>query len=171
MMRSLLVAGVFAGAIACGGTRNAPAPTGEAAGRDDARFGGSTPADSLFFSFERTPCFGRCPTYAVHVYRSGHATYLGRQHVERIGAFSGRLSTEAMEQLLAEAEAIGFWKRPASYDSEVTDLPSTYVRVVSGDRDHKVRARYNVPNDFKGFIDRCERLLQNVDWQAAEGGQ
>jgi hypothetical protein len=154
--------------VACGGTRDTAGVGGE---QQKATYGDPSSSDSVFFSLERTPCFGRCATYAITVYRTGAATYVGMQHVERIGTFSARLSQEAMTNLLAEAEDVGFWQRPASYDSEVTDLPSTYVRVVSGPRDHRVKARYNVPSDFKGFVERCDRLLLGLDWQPVETGR
>lgn len=144
--------------LACGTAKNA---TG------DDRFGGTTPGDSLFFSLERTPCFGRCPAYTVAVYRSGLATFDGRSNTPLIGAHRAQAGRELMEAILAGAERAGFFTMQDSYDGQVTDLPSTIVRVVSGGRDKKVVGRYRMPEAFKHFAQSADSLLLPLDWKAA----
>ena len=56
------------------------------------RFGGAAKADSLFFSIERTPCFGACRAYSIKIYRSGFATYEGRMNVDLMGTHSTRIA-------------------------------------------------------------------------------
>ena len=136
----------------------------KATAQDD-RFGGPTPADSLFFSLERTPCFGKCPAYRINVYRSGYATYVGISHTDRQGDHAGRVGTDTMALLLAKAEAVGFFAMQDKYDGQVTDLPSTIVRVVSKDRNKKVVARHKVPVEFKEFAAYAEGLLLNMQWR------
>lgn len=136
----------------------------KATAQDD-RFGGPTAADSLFFSLERTPCFGKCPAYRINVYRSGHATYLGISHTEKQGDHAGNVTPETMALLLAKAESVGFFAMLDKYDGQVTDLPSTIVRVVSMDRNKKVVARHKVPPEFKEFATYAEGLLLPLPWQ------
>lgn len=169
MSRTTILIAAVAGLSACCGPKSTTDTASTAAATS--RFGGSG-ADSLFFSLERTPCFGKCATYTVHVYHSGHAVLVGKQNIERIGTHRAVVPAELMQQLLADAEAQGFWGLPAEYNNpQVTDLPSTIIRVVSGDRDHKIRARYQVPEGFKAFLQRCEERLMALPWEAAEGGQ
>ncbi len=130
------------------------------------RFGSAT--DSLFFSLERTPCFGKCPAYTVNVYRSGFATYEGRTHAPREGRYTGRVDRVTMERLLQQAEAIGFFGLADTYDGPVTDLPSTITRIVSGDRDKRIVARYKVPATLKAFAAQADTLLKDVVWTPME---
>ena len=51
----------------------------------------SSVADTILLaSIERTPCFGKCPTYKISIYQSGYVIYEGKQHVKNIGLFSLR---------------------------------------------------------------------------------
>jgi Domain of unknown function (DUF6438) len=135
----------------------------KAVAQDD-RFGGPTPADSLFFSLERTPCFGKCPAYRINVYRSGYATYKGLSHAKLEGDHTSHVSADTMALLLAKAETIGFFAMQDKYDGQVTDLPSTIIRVVSKDRDKKVVARHKVPPEFKAFAAYADSLLLPLPW-------
>ncbi len=131
------------------------------------RFGSAT--DSLFFSLERTPCFGKCPAYTVTIYRSGYATYEGRTHAPRQGRHTGRVDRATLETLLAKADAIGYFGLEDSYDGPVTDLPSTITRIVSGDRDKRIVARYKTPPALKTFAQQADTLLKDVMWTPVDG--
>jgi hypothetical protein len=144
---------------------------GQKVAANDDRFGGPGPADSLFFSMERTPCFGKCPAYRINVYRSGYATYTGISFTERTGEHAGRVGPETMQALLAKAEAINFFGLQDKYDGQVTDLPSTIVRIVSQGRDKKVVARHKVPQEFKDFAKQADELLLGTDWKPRNGEQ
>jgi len=128
------------------------------------RFGGSAEADSLFFSLERTPCFGACPAFRIKIYRSGSATYEGRGNVERMGMHSGSVTPEMMEDLLTKAEGYGFFGMNDTYDAQVTDLPSTIIQVNSNGRMKKVVARVGTPPAFKSFAGYAERALTPLEW-------
>lgn len=144
------------GFIACNGQKAASSP---------APYGGDTPADSLFFTITKTPCFGKCPAYTVHVYRSGFATYNGKSHVEKTGEHTAHVGTDTMALLLAKAEAIGFFDLQDVYDSQVTDLPTTTIAVAAGGRTKQVKARHHVPQQFKDFAAYAEGLLLPVAWK------
>ncbi len=128
-------------------------------------YGGTAKADSLFFSLERTPCFGTCKAYRIDVYRSGFATYDGRSNMEKQGRHTTRIDDEVLAQLLAKANDIGFWTMQDKYDAEVTDLPSTYIRVVAAGKDKKVLARVGTPAAFKAFATYAEERLLPLPWK------
>lgn len=128
-------------------------------------YGGAAPADSLFFTLTKTPCFGKCPAYTVNVYRSGCATYNGKSHVEKTGEHTARIGTDTMALLLAKAEAIGFFNLQEVYDSQVTDLPTTTIAIAAGGRSKQVKARHQVPQQFKDFAAYAEGLLLPIAWK------
>lgn len=157
---SLLTLGLLTlGVLSCTGQKKAP--------NADQRFGSAT--DSLFFSLERTPCFGKCPAYTVNIYRSGFVEYIGRTNAPRQGRHTGRVDRERMGQLLDKAEAIGYFSLEDKYDGPVTDLPSTITRIVSGDRDKRIVARYKTPPALKTFAQQADTLLKDVVWKPIDG--
>lgn len=147
---------VLVGTTACSSTKPE---------KSSATYGGSSPADSLFFTLTKTPCFGKCPAYSVNVYRSGFATYNGKSHVEKTGAHTAHVGTDTMALLLAKAEAIGFFDLEDVYDSQVTDLPTTTIAIAAGGRSKQVKARHQVPQQFKDFAAYAEGLLLPVAWK------
>lgn len=138
---------------------------GQKTATSTATYGGAAPADSLFFTLTKTPCFGKCPAYTVNVYRSGYATYNGKSHVEKTGEHTASVGTDTMALLLAKAESIGFFDLQDVYDSQVTDLPTTTIVVAAGGRSKQVKARHQVPQQFKDFAAYAEGLLLPVAWK------
>ena len=148
----------------CGNTAKSTAGPGD---EDASMYGGPNPTDSLFFSIERTPCFGKCPAYRIKVYRSGYATYEGISNVERLGQNRAWVGKDTLALLLKEAEAIGYFDLQDSYDRQVTDIPSTRLRMVSGARDKSILARAGVPPELKAFALRADELLLPMAWKRA----
>lgn len=147
------------------GTANAGQNTAPAATTD--QLGGPNPADSLVFLLEHTPCFGTCKAYRVNIYRSGYATFEGRSNVDKEGMHYGTVSSGTVNELLQQAQRIGFFDMQDKYDSPVTDLPSSIIRVVAGGKDKKVIGRVGAPEPFKAFVAQAEELLYPLDWKAA----
>lgn len=122
------------------------------------------PADSLFFALERTPCFGRCPTYKVRITNDGRATYKGIRSVAREGDFTGTVDRATMDALYARALSIGFFGLKDRYDSDVTDLPSTIIRIRANGQDKQVVGRVGSPQAFKAFATYADSLFEQVRW-------
>ncbi len=147
-------------------TANKPAP--EAPAPTAADQAGETKDDSLYFSLERTPCFGSCPTYKVSVYKDGSATYFGRRFAAREGHFTGHLDAATMAQLAEAASKHGFYAMDAKYDKPVTDLPSVIIRVNAGQGNKQVIGRVGAPQSFKDLTKEAEKLLDGVTWTKVE---
>ncbi|MFH1321890.1 MAG: DUF6438 domain-containing protein, partial [Bacteroidota bacterium] len=81
--------------------------------------------DSLFASIKRTPCYGRCPTYSISIYKSGYVIYEGIRFVDRIGTYSTQISEKEIQKIIAKANETGYFDLNDVYDSPVTDLPTT----------------------------------------------
>ena len=87
--------------------------------------------------------------------------------MDLIGAYHARIGLDTMERLLAEAEHIGLFSMDDTYDAQVTDLPSTMLHLVSGDRDKHILARYHVPPTLKAFAMHADSLLLPAGWKPA----
>ncbi|MBX2980511.1 MAG: hypothetical protein KF905_14580 [Flavobacteriales bacterium] len=145
-------------------TREATTSTPESSG-PNAVYGGTGRVDSLFLSLERTPCFGMCKAYRIHVYRSGYATFEGVSNVEKEGMHEGRVGADTLAQLLKDAERLGFFALNDVYDGQVTDLPSTTIRIVANGKDKRVMARVGTPPNFKALAEGIDELLLPMAWK------
>jgi hypothetical protein len=144
---------------------NPKASTGAAEQNTPVTNAGETAADSLVLSIERTPCFGACKAYRLHVYRSGYATYEGRVNVEKEGMHEARVGRDTLDAILREAERIGFFALDDVYDSPVTDLPSTIIHIALDKRDKRVLGRVGTPASFRSFAEYIEELLVPLAWK------
>jgi hypothetical protein len=71
--------------------------------------------------------------------------------------------------ILKEAERIGFFELDDVYDSQVTDLPSTIIRIQADGRNKEVLGRVGVPPKFKAFAEYLDELLLPVPWTPVAG--
>ncbi len=120
--------------------------------------------DSVFFSLERTPCFGTCPTFKITIFQDGSAMYEGRRFAPREGRYTGRVDAATMKALKEEAEARGFYAMDDVYDKPVTDLPSVIIRMNADGKDKQVIGRVGPPQAFKNFTQRAEEILDKIEW-------
>jgi len=127
--------------------------------------GGPAAGDSLVFMLQRTPCFGHCPAYKIEVFRSGYATFNGVVHVENLGPHEGRVEPAVLRELLQQADSIGFYSMLDAYDADVTDLPSSIVRIVANGKDKQVKARVGTPQRLRAYIEQAESLLLPLAWK------
>ena len=124
--------------------------------------------DSVFFLLRRTPCFGTCPAYTITILGDGRASYSGNAHVERLGEYTGRVEEAMMQALYERAKEIGFFKLEDRYDGQVTDLPSTIIRVSADGHDKRVVVRVGPPAAFKRYASYADSLLAGVKWMPVE---
>ena len=137
-------------------------PTSDDVQKDDVK--APLGPDSVYFSLERTACFGSCPTYKVTIYQDGNAVYEGRRFAVREGRYVGQVDAATMKQLYDAADGVGFFGMDEKYDRPVTDLPSVIIRVHANGKDKQVVGRVGPPQGFKDLAQEAERILDGVEW-------
>lgn len=80
-------------------------------------------------TFERTPCFGRCPAYAMQVYADGRVAYEGRRAVPLMGQQELKLPAATVAAMLRNAQEAKFEQFQERYAQNTSDLPSTVVGI------------------------------------------
>jgi|SRR5690554_2816071 len=124
------------------------------------------PKDSLVISFEKTPCFGRCPVYKIKVYESGFALYEGINFAEKMGMYSTVLTKSQIENIYQSAIGIDYFNLDSEYNNPlITDLPSTISRINYDGQDHRIMARNNIPEKLKIFHDNLSVTLLEKNWK------
>ncbi|MEM7162977.1 MAG: DUF6438 domain-containing protein [Bacteroidota bacterium] len=126
-----------------------------------------TNTDSLFFAYERTPCFGRCPIFQLKVYQSGFAVYNGTNFVDYIGIYKYRFEQSTLNELKNALNSADFFAMQDVYDNEqVMDLPARIVEANFDGNKKKVMGRYNLPKEFKELTQTIDKIFENIEWKA-----
>ncbi len=169
-MRSILfITIIVAGFVSCKAPSSPQAQSGPAS-NDTLRLVTDekpiSPRDSLIISFEKTPCFGRCPVYKIKVFESGFAIYEGLNFAERLGIFSATLSKDKIEKVYELARKTDFFELDSLYnDPYVSDLPSTIIMLSQNGVKKRIVSRINAPEKLNIFVENTAVLLNENDWK------
>jgi Domain of unknown function (DUF6438) len=125
-------------------------------------------------SLERTPCFGKCPSYKVSVSSSGVVAYEGRADVRRVGTDTARIPVQRVEALLLELERAGYFTFADRYaPSEPTcrrpstDSPSVLSSATFRGRTKRIEHYYGcdgVPGSLTLLEQRIDEVLGSARW-------
>lgn len=122
--------------------------------------------DSLFFGLSKTPCFGRCPTYELRLYKGGFSTWRGENNVDRMGDFEANYQQALADSILSYAQRIGFMFLLDNYDNQlVTDLPATVFYLKQGDTPKRIYCRISCPEELGEFAEQVERWSDELEWK------
>lgn len=116
-------------------------------------------------TFERTPCFGTCPSYLMQVYADGRVAYEGRRAVPTMGKQDLKLPAATVATMLRQAREAHFETFEKRYSRNTSDLPSTIVAIRQPDGQLKTvvveeGAPENVKELFSYLGNRFDQLAQ-----------
>jgi hypothetical protein len=103
--------------------------------------------------YQRTPCYGRCPTYTATIFADGRVEYDGQRFVSLLGKHTLSLPPATVAAMLAEAKRINFSSLANRYAGYTSDLPASIITVHSvGQPLHAVYASEGIPESLQGYI-------------------
>lgn len=115
--------------------------------------------------FEKTTCFGKCPSFKVQIFSNGKVIYQGKANVEKTGFFESKVNDSFMFFIFQEAEKIGFFQFSNTYPvdgKEIPDLPKTITYLNDGSNELKVVDAFDAPLSLRNFekflIDKIDSL-------------
>ena len=111
--------------------------------------------ESLFLTMERTPCFGKCPSYKLTIFNTGNVVYEGFTFAKKEGKHTKKLSKIQLTEIQDKIESINLFEMNDKYDSQITDIPSTILFVVYKGKKKKILDRVGGPDELK----KLEKLI------------
>ena len=109
--------------------------------------------------FGRTACFGTCPDYTARFFTDGRLEYEGRKHAPVEGNRTVKLDPAVVQQLLREADQIGFYQMRDVYSKGTLDLPSTMLTITTAKGQKSVRVDEGGPEGKRRYwYGRCTSL-------------
>lgn len=121
---------------------------------------------TILARYERTPCYGKCPTDSLTIFKTGQAQYKGKKFVDRIGKFKGKLSEKTLERIRYVADSIGFFELEKKYDDKHTDIPSRQTVLHFNKKHHYVYDRMAGPDKLKRLYSLFNRIIEETRWKA-----
>ena len=104
-------------------------------------------------TFERTPCYGKCPAYTMQVYADGRVAYEGRHSVPLMGKHDLKLPAAAVADMLRQAQKAHFEMFDKQYSRNTSDLPSTITAIRQPDGTLKsVTVEEGAPENVRSFF-------------------
>ena len=117
--------------------------------------------ESLLLSLERTPCFGKCPTYKYMIYTTGRVIYNGFKNVKKIGTYKAQLTKSQIEKIKTNIESSKIFNLKDKYDSKITDIPSTVLIINLDGEKKKIYDRYGAPEELTKFEKLADDIVLN----------
>lgn len=116
--------------------------------------------DSLFIEFERTSCFGMCPSYTISVSQMGTVIYHGRRDVDSMGYFLGKYPPKELQLLKKQIVRSNFFKLKKHYpDRTIADLPTTHTTIRVDKHFHSVNDQMQAPQELKTLEEQIDSLF------------
>jgi len=121
-------------------------------------------------SVQKTPCFGKCPTFTITFDAKGYATYEGKKHVDRMGKWRATIGGRECSMILAEAQKIGYFSLPKTCPANgkfIADLPFTITTLEFGNQKHQIRNNMDAPQELINYENYLIELAETLDWKQA----
>lgn len=119
---------------------------------------------SVFAHIERSPCYGKCPTYKMYIYTDGTVKLEGIRFTEKIGNYEATITKEQMQAFTDKANEIGFMEMEDKYDAPITDVPSATISIVIDGKRKEVYRRADYPKSILTFEALFDDLLEILKW-------
>lgn len=121
-------------------------------------------AQISFVKIERTPCFGACPTYTLSMDKNGNLTYVGSNHVGKIGEYEGKI---------AKVEASSFFKKYSpyinkklkkEYQNDIVDMAGLNMNIIKSGKTINIKNAQFGPSALKVIANELDKLTEKVKW-------
>ncbi|MBK7409099.1 MAG: hypothetical protein IPL49_10285 [Saprospirales bacterium] len=116
----------------------------------------------------RGVCFGTCPNYDLTIDGNGHATYLGKRFVDKIGTYSKTFTPEETNRLFRKFQKADFWAYQDEYYADISDLPMNFITFESEGRSKKIKAYYGVPESLQELMAEVDAYANTEGWESME---
>ncbi|NVO84720.1 DUF6438 domain-containing protein [Hymenobacter terrestris] len=145
-----------------------PAVTGTAAPATNTTTTTQPQQQEAVLVFGRTACFGTCPDYTARFFADGRLEYEGREHAPVVGNRTVQLAPAVVQQLLREADQLGFMQLRDVYSKGALDMPSTILAITTAQGTKSVRVDEGGPESLQKLFTKLDYEVQKALGVVAE---
>ncbi|MBK9962307.1 MAG: hypothetical protein IPP06_13540 [Saprospiraceae bacterium] len=121
--------------------------------------------DTLLF-YQRTACFGFCPTFNYTLFNNGAVLYQGIMHVQNPGRFWGLMAEDEWLKLMEKVNKINFFKLSSVYPPNerefLPDLPNKNILIKEYGLRKFITDNHSSPAQLKELEDMIESKFQMI---------
>ena len=119
-----------------------------------------------FIELKKDPCFGFCPVYTVKINGKGEVVFNGQKNISKEGTWYRTLPPDETNNMFKTFEDTGFWELKDEYTAQVTDLPTTWISLVLGEKSKTIKDYYGAPDELKALELMIEKIAEtDENWK------
>ncbi|MBK6544172.1 MAG: hypothetical protein IPG12_02640 [Saprospiraceae bacterium] len=123
--------------------------------------------DTLLY-YQRSACFGFCPTYNYTLYQNGMVKYEAIQHVDNVGTHFGLVTDAWWTEVLKEIQKSNFFELldvyPVEKELYIPDLPNTIITIKDFGKRKSIIDNHHAPKELKDFEFYLESQFQKLEF-------
>ena len=113
---------------------------------------------------ERSPCFGKCPSYVITIQSNGALQYEGRNNAPFTGKRTAKLTPAQTKKLFKQFEQQKLKSLKSVYPVIASDLPHLHYTFHWGKKSKTVKNAELGPAYLKRFADDIDALVKGLHW-------
>lgn len=124
--------------------------------------------DGLIAWLQRTPCYGRCPSYDLKIYNDLTVIYVGKRFVEKEGWYKTTISKADLQTLQDKAKTIDYLNLADKYPTDgavISDLPTCKTYMKLDGKEKMINNKHNAPAALTEFEKFFDTLFEEANWQ------
>jgi hypothetical protein len=117
-------------------------------------------SDSPLLMFQKTPCFGICPSYEALIYSNGTVRFVPWEHVPVTDTLTFQLSEKELQILLTDIADLNYKSLQNFYKTEWSDMPATHLYFYEDGKEVKhIKHEEGGPEKLVQFNDKVHQLI------------
>ena len=134
--------------------------------------GGQKAAPTAIAEITKTPCYGECAVFTLQIMSDYSLRYIGRQNVDLLGEFTGKLPFNPIKKLgpIANVNRF-FWLKaayPESKEEVPSDLPATVTMISYNGQKNTVTHYFDGPEGLQKVENAFLELVEQAIWTPIE---
>lgn len=121
-------------------------------------------AQISYVTIERTPCFGACPTYTLSIDKNGNLTFIGSNHVSKIGSYKGKVSKKEANDFFRKYNVYINSKLKNEYKDDIVDVAGLNITIVKAGKKKYIKNAQYGPSILKAMANELDRISENSKW-------
>lgn len=115
---------------------------------------------------ERTPCFGKCATYKIRLFRDGRVYYTGIKNAVRLGVYSSKIPPKTLSSIFRKIDQVKWADMQNRYKSKARDLSHLNLSVYGkAQLFKKILEAENGPIELQNIGKQLDAATKNLKWK------
>jgi hypothetical protein len=122
--------------------------------------------DDIVFTLKKGACFGSCPEYTLRIYNNLYTEFIGKNNTNKIGTYAKMIGQSEYDDLVKKFEKADFFSFDETYESNISDLPSSTISYKKEELKKSVTGKMERPEAVHKLQFALESIAESANgWQ------